>query len=123
MSDVLWFQDPDGKFSVARDKEKQKESSTNSEPQPPTLYAVILHNDNINGFDYVVGVLQRVFSYSSLKAFWLTLKAHVTGQSNIWQGLQSDAENNAEAMRRCGPDPTKVSRGALPLKVSVIPLS
>src|SRR5438046_6694813 len=49
---------------------------TQTKRQPP--YAVILHNDDINGFDYVVGVLRKVFNYGRMKAFWLTLKAHVT---------------------------------------------
>jgi ATP-dependent Clp protease adaptor protein ClpS len=88
--------------------------------QPP--YAVVLHNDDINGFDYVVGVLRKVFHYGRLKAFWLTLAAHVGGRSTVWSGSLEVAELKADQIRACGPDPTKRSRGALPLRVSVEPL-
>ena len=57
---------------------------TEAKRQPP--YGVVLHNDDINGFEYVVGVLRKVFKYGRLKAFWLTLKAHVTGRSIVWTG-------------------------------------
>jgi ATP-dependent Clp protease adaptor protein ClpS len=93
---------------------------TQTRRQPP--YAVVLHNDDINGFDYVVGVLRKVFNYGHLKAFWLTLKAHVSGQSIVWSGSLEVAELKADQIRSCGPDPNMKSRGALPLRVRVEPL-
>ena len=47
---------------------------TKPKRQPP--YAVILFNDDINGFDFVVGVLRKVFHYGLVKAFKLTITAH-----------------------------------------------
>ena len=91
-----------------------------AERQPP--YAVVLHNDDINGFEYVVGVLRKVFNYGRMKAFWLTLTAHVGGRSTIWSGSLEVAELKADQVRSCGPDPAKRSRGALPLCVSIEPL-
>lgn len=88
--------------------------------QPP--YAVILHNDDLNGFDYVVGILRKVFNYGQMKAFWLTLKAHVTGRSHVWSGSLEVAELKAEQIRSCGPDPNAKARGALPLQVTIEPL-
>src|SRR5262245_3429163 len=87
---------------------------------PP--YAVVLHNDDINGFDYVIGVLRKVFNYGRLKAFWLTLKAHVTGRSVVWSGSLELAELKADQIRSCGPDPAASSRGAATLVVTVEPL-
>ena len=49
--------------------------------QPP--YAVVLHNDPMNGFDYVVRILQKVFGYGMTRAIWLTMKAHVSGQTVV----------------------------------------
>lgn len=88
--------------------------------QPP--YAVILHNDHINGFKYVVGVLRKVFNYGRLKSFWLTFAAHVGGQSTIWSGSLEVAELKADQVHSCGPDPAKLKSGALPLRVNVEPL-
>jgi ATP-dependent Clp protease adaptor protein ClpS len=80
---------------------------------------VVLHNDDINGFDYVVATLRKVFRYGGPKAFLLTLRAHLTGRSVIWSGSLEVAELKADQVRSCGPDPYKVARGARPLNVSV----
>jgi ATP-dependent Clp protease adaptor protein ClpS len=82
----------------------------------------VLHNDDINGFEYVVAVLRQVFNYGQLKVFWLTLKAHVTGRSVVWTSSLEVAELKADQLRLCGPDPNKKHRGAPPLGVSVEPL-
>jgi ATP-dependent Clp protease adaptor protein ClpS len=88
--------------------------------QPP--YAVLLHNDDINGADYVVVSLRKVFNYSLAKAIGLMLQAHVTGQSIVWTGALEVAELKADQLRSCGPDPNMRDRGALPLQVSIEPL-
>jgi ATP-dependent Clp protease adaptor protein ClpS len=93
---------------------------TQTQRQPP--YAVILHNDDLNGFDFVIGVLRKVFNYGRLKAFWLTFKVHCAGRGVIWSGTLEVAELKADQVRSCGPDPNGKSRGALPLKVTVEPL-
>jgi ATP-dependent Clp protease adaptor protein ClpS len=87
--------------------------------QPP--YAVVLHNDDLNGFDFVIGVLRKVFNYGWMKAFWLTLKAHLTGQSIVWSGSLEVAELKAARVRSCGPDP-KGKKGVTALTVTVEPL-
>lgn len=95
-------------------------SKTNPKRQPP--YAVVLHNDDINGADYVVGVLRKVFNYGRIQAVWLTMKAHVTGRSIVWTGSLEVAELKADQLKSCGPDPAKKSCGALTLGVTVEPL-
>ena len=52
----------------------QEETETRTRRQPP--YAVILHNDDLNGMDFVVGVLRKVFGYTVPKCFELMLEAH-----------------------------------------------
>lgn len=93
---------------------------TRTKKQPP--YAVVLHNDDVNGFDYVVGVLRKVFHYGRPKAFWLTLTAHIAGRSTVWSGSLEVAELKADQIRSCGPDPAKKSKGAVALRVSIEPL-
>jgi ATP-dependent Clp protease adaptor protein ClpS len=92
------------------------------QPKRPPLYAVLLHDDPLNGFDYVVKVLRKVFFYSWAKAFWLTLKAHCTGRSVVWKGTFEIAEVKAQQLQACGPDPARVSAGARPLDVTIEPL-
>ncbi|HPM79055.1 MAG TPA: ATP-dependent Clp protease adaptor ClpS [Candidatus Anammoximicrobium sp.] len=88
--------------------------------QPP--YAVVLHNDDLNGFDFVMAVLHKVFHYERLKAYRLTLEAHESGRSVVWSGALEVAELKADQIRSCGSDPRMSARGALPLRVTIEPL-
>jgi ATP-dependent Clp protease adaptor protein ClpS len=107
--------EPSKTKTVAKPDEKTKRKV-----QPP--YAVILHNDDVNGFDYVVAVLRKVFNYDRAKARKLTLEAHEKGRSIVWSGQLEHAELKADQIRSCGPDPIMKARGALALKVTVEPL-
>lgn len=86
----------------------------------PPQYAVVLHNDPINRFEWVIGVLTRVLRCGGMRAFWLTLKTHTRGRSVVWAGALEVAEFKAEQIRDAGPDPTKTD--AKPLSVSIEPL-
>jgi ATP-dependent Clp protease adaptor protein ClpS len=103
----------------ARPGERAREKN-----KPKTLppHAVILHNDHINGFDFVVETLTKVFGYSHTKAFWFTLQAHMAGRTMVWSGAKEHAELKSEQIRSCGPDPRAKDRGAAPLRTSVEPL-
>jgi ATP-dependent Clp protease adaptor protein ClpS len=92
----------------------------NPKRQPP--HAVVLHNDPVNGFDFVVGVLRKVFRYGRARAFWLTLRAQVSGRSIVWTGTLELAELKAEQVRDCGPDPRTALAGGKPLRVTIEPM-
>jgi len=98
----------------------EEETGTRTKRQPP--YAVVLHNDDLNGFDFVVEVLRKVFGYDLPKAHTLTLEAHERGRSIVWSGALEVAELKADQIRSCGPDPRMRAAGAQPLGVSVEPL-
>jgi ATP-dependent Clp protease adaptor protein ClpS len=85
-------------------------------------YAVVLHNDDVNGMDHVVRVLRKVFHHGRAKAIWLMLKAHFAGQVMVWTGSLEVAELKADQVRSCGPDPNMKQFGATTLQVSVEPL-
>jgi|SRR5579884_139287 len=92
-------------------------------PKQPPLYSVVLHNDSINRFEWVVGVLQKTFGYGWGKAFLMTLRAHCFGRGVVWVGPFEVAEFKAAKLVGNGPDPLKIARGARPLKVSVEPVN
>lgn len=106
------------------DRETRRQPATREQQatkrQPP--YAVVLHNDNWNGFDFVIDVLCKVFHYERLKSQRLTLEAHETGRSAVWSGSLEVAELKADQIRSCGPDPRMSAAGALPLRVTIEPL-
>ncbi|MFZ1700002.1 MAG: ATP-dependent Clp protease adaptor ClpS [Pyrinomonadaceae bacterium] len=47
--------------------------------EKPKLFKVILHNDDFTTMDFVVFVLQYVFSLSEAEAFTIMLKVHNDG--------------------------------------------
>ena len=98
----------------------REDMRTRARRQPP--HAVVLHNDPVNGFQYVVSVLKKVFRYRTPKASWLTLRAHLTGRSIVWSGTLELAELKAEQVHACGPDPLSSHKGAVALAVTVEPL-
>jgi ATP-dependent Clp protease adaptor protein ClpS len=87
--------------------------------QPP--YAVVLLNDDLNGMDFVIEVLRKVFGYELEKCFELMMEAHEKGRAVVWVGSLEVAELKADQVRSCGPDPRSKDRGAQPLGVSVEP--
>jgi len=111
---------PGADESLSEREKTRTGAASRPKRQPP--YAVILHNDDVNTFEFVVGVLRKVFHYGMTKAFTLTLKAHATGRSVVWSGALEVAELKADQVRSCGADPTRAADGALTLRVTVEPL-
>ncbi len=101
--------------------ETDTDTDVRTKRQPP--YAVILHNDDINTFEFVVGVVQKVFSYTLEKCVQLVLQAHESGRSVVWSGSLEVAELKADQIHSCGPDPDQKGKGAQPLRVSLEPLA
>lgn len=98
---------------------ERPKTGTKPKQQPP--YSVVLHNDSINGFGWVVGVVRKTFRYSMGKAFLITLRAHCFGRSVAWVGSLEVAEFKAQQLVGQGPDPLKAAKGGRPLKATVEP--
>lgn len=58
--------------ALARSDDEKRETL-----EPPCR--VLLHNDDVTPVEVVPGILRRVFGLGSLKALWITLRAHVAG--------------------------------------------
>lgn len=86
-----------------------------------TPYAVVLFNDDLNGFPFVVRVLASVLGLSSLKAWALAVRVHFAGRGVIWSGARWLAEERAAQIRAFGPDPHG-KPGAQPLQAEAEPL-
>jgi ATP-dependent Clp protease adaptor protein ClpS len=95
------------------------ETESRTERQPP--YAVILHNDDINGMPWVVLVLRKVFGYTVERCVELMIEAHEKGRSVVWVGAMEVAELKADQVISCGGDPDAKDRGAEALRVTVEP--
>lgn len=97
--------------------EADTESATRR--QPP--YAVLIHNDDHNGMDFVVEVLNKVFSYPLEKCVLLMKEAHEAGLAVVWVGALEVAELKAEQIVSCGADPRSMAPRKAPLRVTIEP--
>ncbi|HEX3869259.1 MAG TPA: ATP-dependent Clp protease adaptor ClpS, partial [Pirellulales bacterium] len=75
---------------VEKPETTKKPARRNPKPLPP--HAVVVENDDVHSFDYVVEVFQKVFGYSKHKAFALTLQVHEQGRAIVWSGTKELAE-------------------------------
>lgn len=59
------------------------EGTTEISVEEPRKYKVILYNDNVTTFDFVIKILQTVFSKPFAQAFELTNHIHATGAAIV----------------------------------------
>jgi ATP-dependent Clp protease adaptor protein ClpS len=80
----------------------RKRAKTAPKTQPP--YAVIVENDDLHTFAYVIEVLQKVLGLSLQDAHLLTATVHLTGEAVVWSGALEVAELKRDQIRGFGPD-------------------
>ncbi len=66
---------------VEQDLEQDLEKAEEIDLEP--LYRVIIHNDDVTPFDFVIVILQRIFQLLPLAAEHVTFMAHYTGQAYV----------------------------------------
>ena len=96
---------------------KTEREKVRPKTQPP--YAVIVENDDLHTFDYVIEVLQKVLGYDLQKAFLLTSQVHNAGQAVVWSGTLEVAELKRDQIRGFGPDTYAMKPVTFPLGVRV----
>jgi len=91
------------------------EPVTDSETKLSPLYRVLIHNDDITPFDFVIGVLQSVFALSGRDAVAVTTRAHVTGIAYV------TTLSYEEAKYRVGKAHSMARAAGFPLTFSIEP--
>lgn len=56
---------------------------TNSEILEAKTFKLIIYNDDINSFEYVIEVISKVFNYDLVRAEQLTLNIHNKGRAIV----------------------------------------
>lgn len=88
--------------------------------QPP--YAVIVLNDDLHTFDYVIHALCKICGHSLIKAFQLAQEVHETGRAVVWSGTLELAELKRDQIREFGPDEFARKPVTFPLGVYIEPM-
>ena len=69
---------------------------TGAEEQLAPLYKVLIHNDDITPFDFVIRVLREIFKLGFVRAFAITLEAHNRGVALVVVEPREHAEFHVE---------------------------
>ena len=77
------------------------------EDRPPKKlppYAVVVFNDDLHTFQYVVETFIKVFGYPLEKGYSLAVEIHNCGRGIVWSGSKELAELKRDQIRSAGPD-------------------
>ena len=86
--------------TIVRTKESQKDKT---KKQPP--YHVILFNDDDHSFEYVIGMLQRLFGHPPEKGYQMAVEVHTKGRVVVLTTSKERAELKRDQIHAFGPDP------------------
>lgn len=71
--------------------------------QPP--YHVVLHNDDDHSFDYVIGMLQKLFGHPRERGYQMAWDVHTQGRVIVDTTTKERAELKRDQIHAFGPDP------------------
>jgi ATP-dependent Clp protease adaptor protein ClpS len=91
-------------------------------PQRLPPYAVIVYNDELHTFAYVIETFKKVFGYTDEKCHALVLAIHNAGKGIVWSGPKEVAELKRDLIRSAGPDFYAEKKVDFPLGVTIEPL-
>lgn len=94
MSDTITLPDTDRRLKEQEEQQVKK--------QPP--YNVILLNDNDHSFDYVIGMLQKLFGHPREKGLLMAWEVHTNGRVIVLTTTREHAELKRDQIHAFGPD-------------------
>ena len=71
--------------------------------RPTTIYAVVMHDDEVHACRDFVEILEQVFGYSEPAAYALTQDIAKSGRAVVWKGFRDEAERKAHQARHYQP--------------------
>jgi ATP-dependent Clp protease adaptor protein ClpS len=72
------------------------------EPRPDVPWVVLVWNDPVNTFAYVIFVFQKLFGYSRAKASRLTNQVHFEGKAVVSSGSREKCEADVARLHAYG---------------------
>ncbi len=92
------------------------------EPRVLPPYAVVVFNDDLHTFAYVIETFVKVFGYPAEKCCTLAVQIHNTGRGVVWSGPKEVAELKRDQIRSAGPDFHAEQKVDFPLDVTIEPM-
>lgn len=77
-------------------------SSTQPSPRALRSWVLLLHNDDINTFDHVIGALQSLLRMEHPLAFEAAVEAHQEGAAVVMSGAREHLEFHGERLQSAG---------------------
>ena len=93
-----------------------------NKPKRQPRYAVIVLNDDLHTFKYVILSLEKVFGYPVERGFQLATEIHHRGRAIVWTGALEIAELKRDQLRGMGPDVFASQPVNFPLGVELEPI-
>jgi|SRR5581483_2804289 len=84
-------------------KKTKEKTDEKIKKQPP--YHVILLNDDDHSFEYVIGMLQRLFGHPRERGFLMATEVHTKGRCVVDTTTKERAELKRDQIHAFGPDP------------------
>jgi ATP-dependent Clp protease adaptor protein ClpS len=84
-------------------KRTSQKEERQTKRQPP--YNVILMNDDDHSFEYVIGMLRKLFGYPPEKGMRMAEEVHTTGRVIVLTTTLELAELKRDQIHAYGPDP------------------
>ena len=93
--------------------QSSSKTTTRFRERKPPMYDVIIHNDDITTYDFVVMILETIFNKNQDEAMNLTLHIHENGEAIVGTYIYDIAQSKADKA-------TSLARGeGFPLQITV----
>jgi ATP-dependent Clp protease adaptor protein ClpS len=80
--------------------------------KPPSMFKVVIHNDDVTPMDLVIAILKKIFDFSLEKANDLTMEVHNSGNAVAGVYIYELAEQKsieATAMAQINGSPLRIT--------------
>ena len=104
-------------FNVEHDTEQEIQSELDLADLLEEMWRVIIHNDDVTPYEFVILILQKIFRLSPMEAEHVTFVAHTAGIAYV-QTLPK-----SEAQKRVGKAHFAASLEGFPLTFTIEPES
>lgn len=101
---------------TGREHREQTERRTRKEPN----YHVIIWNDEVHTYEYVIDLLMTIFGYNTEKAFQITKEVDVAGKGIAITCHKELAELKCEQILGFGADP-RMAESKGPIRATIEP--